>query len=965
MPDIEVWEFIKNTKVNPVPKPDIEKITKERLGIRTQETRLQHISQEELDAILIRHKDWLDGKGGEQAVLTGYNLDNMDLSGRALDKAVFDSCSLHGADLSRSSVTGTEIIDCHADNIKMIGVKSVPDTGKQEQGLLIMNSSVQGMDISGSELEGASFRNIDAREIKADRVKADNVSLEEVELSGGSFEYMKADGLHMEECLMLSKAGLPSTSVTGASFTSSSFHNVAGMNYNGATFTECGGNSLDQTLVKKAISQEDLDTILDSHEQWLKSKKENGRPAYGTKQADLSSYNMDELSFKGRDLTNAIFTNSSLQGANFNGCTIDGCDFSMSNLDKADFTKAGGYRTNLDMTTCRGAVFDEANFRYCSICGSDLTDSTWNNRRRFPNEVEATLGTERKKPPLKRMSQEELDQKLDSMAANEKAGGKGKGNNKIDLSHCDLRGLTFKDRELSGINMAGADIRGCKFENVQLKNVNLFGAKGDEETRFSGCTMTNVNLNQASMPHVVFSHTNMRNCMMNKASFRSSCLEDVSLSNCHGYGVDFSNSHISGESVKEREVKRQSNSWTSQVYDFSCSMDRCSFSHADFSGSVMSQVKVSRSDLSMVDFEGTDFYSSSIDKCDVSYANMADTRQFDLEGSVYQGKDLIYQQKATKERDGLGKGRETINKEPVKIREVKGSGTEKPMKQDEFNKILDNHKKYLEDPVKYASLKADLSGKNLTGINMEGADLKGADLSGACLDGINARGADFTRANLSGTSLSNTCLDKACFCEASLIRADLSYADLSGADFSKAGIIESKAHSARFDSCICSGTYFAGNDMSDSSAIGLETENSVFRDCNISGSDWTSSRILENSQLYKVDFSNAKFDNSVVKASITEGCIDGVSAKEADWKDSTILDTSHEDFIYSEKLSLSYEDKGTELVLSGAENEEDWETYWGPVDDITDLDLMEIEKDRSFDHIDETYLIETNVNEDR
>ena len=65
------------------------------------------------------------------------------------------------------------------------------------------------------------------------------------------------------------------------------------------------------------------------------------------------------------------------------------------------------------------------------------------------------------------------------------------------------------------------------------------------------------------------------------------------------------------------------------------------------------------------------------------------------------------------------------------------------------------------------------------------------------------------------------------------------------------------------------------------------------------------------------------------------------------------------------KIKQKQLDKGTELVLSGAENEEDWETYWGPVDDITDLDLMEIEKDRSFDHIDETYLIETNVNEDR
>ena len=65
------------------------------------------------------------------------------------------------------------------------------------------------------------------------------------------------------------------------------------------------------------------------------------------------------------------------------------------------------------------------------------------------------------------------------------------------------------------------------------------------------------------------------------------------------------------------------------------------------------------------------------------------------------------------------------------------------MKTEELQKILKNHKKWLDE--KPEGIKAILSGANLTGSDLSGANLSGADLRSADL-----RRANLRRANLSG-----------------------------------------------------------------------------------------------------------------------------------------------------------------------------------------------------------------------
>jgi hypothetical protein len=79
------------------------------------------------------------------------------------------------------------------------------------------------------------------------------------------------------------------------------------------------------------------------------------------------------------------------------------------------------------------------------------------------------------------------------------------------------------------------------------------------------------------------------------------------------------------------------------------------------------------------------------------------------------------------------------------------------MNKEELDKILDAHKKWLNDEK--GGERADLHSANLIGADLGRADLRGADLRGADLRGANLSGADLSYANLSYANLYGTDLD--------------------------------------------------------------------------------------------------------------------------------------------------------------------------------------------------------------
>ena len=99
------------------------------------------------------------------------------------------------------------------------------------------------------------------------------------------------------------------------------------------------------------------------------------------------------------------------------------------------------------------------------------------------------------------------------------------------------------------------------------------------------------------------------------------------------------------------------------------------------------------------------------------------------------------------------------------------------MNQSELNKILEEHKKWLETGNKEGK-KADLRSADLRSANLHYADLRYADLSSANLSSANLHYADLRYADLRSADLSS----------ANLRSADLRSADLRSANLSSANL---------------------------------------------------------------------------------------------------------------------------------------------------------------------------------
>ena len=97
------------------------------------------------------------------------------------------------------------------------------------------------------------------------------------------------------------------------------------------------------------------------------------------------------------------------------------------------------------------------------------------------------------------------------------------------------------------------------------------------------------------------------------------------------------------------------------------------------------------------------------------------------------------------------------------------------MMQNELDKILENHKKWLNaDGGNRANLRgaalqgaklwgADLRGADLWGANLRSANLRGANLRSADLRGADLWGTDFQGANLRGADLRGANIDYSCW----------------------------------------------------------------------------------------------------------------------------------------------------------------------------------------------------------
>ncbi len=119
------------------------------------------------------------------------------------------------------------------------------------------------------------------------------------------------------------------------------------------------------------------------------------------------------------------------------------------------------------------------------------------------------------------------------------------------------------------------------------------------------------------------------------------------------------------------------------------------------------------------------------------------------------------------------------------------------MNQEELNKILEEHEKWLINSEE--GKRADLRNADLRNADLRNADLRYADLSYADLSYADLREADLKKADLRNADFRFANLKKADLRNADLRFANLRFADLVNADFRKADLRYADFRDANFD----------------------------------------------------------------------------------------------------------------------------------------------------------------------
>lgn len=102
------------------------------------------------------------------------------------------------------------------------------------------------------------------------------------------------------------------------------------------------------------------------------------------------------------------------------------------------------------------------------------------------------------------------------------------------------------------------------------------------------------------------------------------------------------------------------------------------------------------------------------------------------------------------------------------------------MKQNELNKIIENHQHYLNEDIDgWETMKADLSYRNLSGLDLRNVNLRNANLNNVNLSCANLRNADLRNADLSEADMYEADLKEANLLGTNLKNANTSYAKIS------------------------------------------------------------------------------------------------------------------------------------------------------------------------------------------
>jgi uncharacterized protein YjbI with pentapeptide repeats len=333
-------------------------------------------TQQELNVIMQDHERYITGQGGLRAQLAHANLDGLILANRNLQEADFSGASLVGASLygsilNRANLYCADLRDCDLRMTKLV------------------RADMRGASFNGAKLAYAVLDNADLRTGimmyvgagGASRIDRNNagtkkpggdsterplgVDFSNCSMKGASFGNAKLDGANFTGAL------LQGAIFKNANLKNSVFKNAVLTGVNMADLhvpPEALEGCIQDITAQAAAKFGELKLRLDTHQQWIDSQGQQGRPVVLDGE-DLRP--LDKL-LVGRHLSGLSARNAIGIGIDFSGGQLQAAKFDGADLRGANFSKADIRGASFKGTKLLHAIFDGADLRPLHLAGGTL-----------------------------------------------------------------------------------------------------------------------------------------------------------------------------------------------------------------------------------------------------------------------------------------------------------------------------------------------------------------------------------------------------------------------------------------------------------------------------------------------------------------------------------------------------------------------------------------------------------------
>jgi uncharacterized protein YjbI with pentapeptide repeats len=316
---------------------------------------------------------------------------------------------------------------------------------------------------------------------------------------------------------------------------------------------------------------------------------------------------------------------------------------------------------------------------------------------------------------------------------------------RIELPAGTQGGVSFEERDLTGVDLHGLDLRGVGLHGAFLEGADLSGCD------LRGADLTRAVLARAKLDGADLSGAKLAGCNLGKASLVGAKLEgEVDMTGAVLAGADLTRARLCGARLDRADLSEAKLAGA----DFSrVTGERVTFTKVDLRGAKLAGASLRKGKLLDVDATGVDF--SGVDLTAATFQGAK------VSGAIFRGAKL------------------------QKLRAVRGS-------------VFDGA-----DFLGAKLVRANLRGMSLVGCDFSGAEMDHADLSGCDLQeaklyravahGARFVKADLRRANLTAANLMRALMGHANLRGTNLTGANLFRADLCRADVDR-GTITTDAH---------------------------------------------------------------------------------------------------------------------------------------------------------------------------